>query len=443
LLKSTHDLFVLPDRNQEAILYAPLLRKIAKVNESAIDLVCRYLEGETIDPEDEPVIRLLSERGFFEEVSPLPDDHDFSPVQVTLFPSDGCNLRCRYCYAAAAGIKHIMDPRIAIAAIDLVAENAHKKQAKDFVVNFHGNGEPFTAFPLLQEICAYAITKSEGIDLKLNLSIATNGVLSEEQQDFLLAWFSGVNVSFDGLPDLQNRQRPKADGSGSFDEVDATLKRLDAMDKNYGIRATLTTESVERLEEIAAFVKSNYKNCRHLHIEPAWECGRCLTTGEQSPDADLFIEKYLNAVQSFKDTDMRLVFSGERYNVVTNSFCAVSTGGFTVTTDGYATACYEVCKPDDPRSGRYFFGRYQPDSQTFEFDQQKLAALRKMKVENMPYCKDCFCKWHCAGDCAAKILGTKPPELHDGSDRCRITRALTLEQIQNDLSEEFTDTETA
>ena len=435
-MKPALDLFVLPDRNRDMILYAPLLQKIAKVNEATIDLVSRYIDEEPISAEEEPVIKILAEHGFFEEAAPLPADDVFAPVQVTLFPSDGCNLRCRYCYAAATGVKHIMDPNIARAAIDLVAENASKKQAEDFVVNFHGNGEPFTAFALLQELCVYAQKKSEEINLKLNMSIATNGVLTEVQQDFLLAWFSGVNVSFDGLPDLQDRQRPKADGSGSFYEVDSTLKRLDAMDKNYGIRATLTTESVERLEEIVDFVRTHYKNCRHLHIEPAWECGRCLTTGEQSPEADLFIEKYLNAAQNMKSDQMRLVFSGERYNTITNSFCAVSTGGFTVTTSGYATACYEVCSPDDPRSSKYFFGRYRPESRAFEFDEQKLQALREVKVENMPYCKDCFCKWHCAGDCAAKILGANPPEQHEGSDRCRITRALTLEQIRYELRED-------
>ena len=433
-MKPASELFVLPVQNHDAILYAPLLRKMARVNESAVDLVYRYLEGEPISAEEEPVIKVLSGYGFFQETLPLPEDHDFAPVQVTLFPSDGCNLRCRYCYAAAAGIKHIMNPAVARAAIDFIAENAQKKQNKDFVVGFHGNGEPFTAFPLIREICAYALKKSEEINIKLNLSTATNGVLTEEQQDFLLAWFSGVNVSFDGLPDLQDRQRPKADGSGSFTEVDATLKRLDAMDKNYGIRATLTTESVERLEEIVDFVQSHYVNCKHLHIEPAWECGRCLTTGEQSPNADLFIKKYLNAVQNMKNNRMRLVFSGERHNIVTNSFCAVSKGGFTVTTDGYATACFEVCRHDDPRSGKYFFGSYRPEDGLFEFDEQKLMALREMKVENMPYCRDCFCKWHCAGDCAAKILGAMTPDQHSGSERCRITRALTLDQIQRELN---------
>jgi uncharacterized protein len=435
LLKHGLELFALPCADSDLILYAHLLQKMAKVNESAIDVVSRYLDGETMSTEEAGVIQILASYGFFEEAAPMPVEDSFEPVQVTLFPSDGCNLRCRYCYATATVVKNRMSFATGRAAIDLVAANALKKQALDFVVNFHGNGEPFTAFKLIQELCAYALTKSEEIDVKLNLSIATNGVLTEEQQDFLLAWFSGVNVSFDGLPDLQNRQRPKADGSASFPQVEATLKRLDAMDKNYGIRATLTAESVERLEEIVDFVQSNFKNCRHLHLEPAWECGRCLTTGEQSPDVDLFVEKYLRAAEKLRSGGMRLVFSGERHNLLTNSFCAVSTGGFTVTTDGNVTACYEVCNLSDQRSNKYFYGHYQPDQNVFRFDEEKLKILRGLKVENMPYCQDCFCKWHCAGDCAAKVLGTNSPDMHRGSERCRITRALTLEQVRKVMRE--------
>ena len=72
-----------------------------------------------------------------------------------------------------------------------------------------------------------------------------------------------------------------------------------------------------------------------------------------------------------------------------------------------------------------------------------IPQLTKSRTTKNPCCKkrrplseDCFCKYHCCGDCAAKLLGLKPPEEHAGSDRCRITRALTLHQIRKSLNEE-------
>jgi uncharacterized protein len=62
-----------------------------------------------------------------------------------------------------------------------------------------------------------------------------------------------------------------------------------------------------------------------------------------------------------------------------------------------------------------------------------MEALHRLTVENMPQCRDCFCKYHCAGDCPAKLLSNEEPESHAGSERCRITRALTLYQLQRSL----------
>jgi sulfatase maturation enzyme AslB (radical SAM superfamily) len=146
------------------------------------------------------------------------------------------------------------------------------------------------------------------VGLEGKLTIATNGALSEEQQDFLLAWFDGVNISFDGLPELQDRQRPFADGRGSFSAVDSTLRRLDAAGKHYGIRATLTADSVDRLADIAAFVAERYPHCEQLHIEPAWESGRCLQSGAHTPESARFTELFLTALRSLPEKGLRWSF---------------------------------------------------------------------------------------------------------------------------------------
>ena len=88
---------------------------------------------------------------------------------------------------------------------------------------------------------------------------------------------------------------------------------------------------------------------------------------------------------------------------------------------------------------RYIYGAWDADANGFSFDEKKQEELHTLTVDRMPYCADCFCKYHCSGDCAAKLLGLKPPSEHAGSVRCRITRAITLHQIQKKLSEEVND----
>ena len=432
-MPSKCELFVLRD-GEEPILYAPLRHLSARINEAALGAVSRRLYGGELSGEDREALRVLEDCGFFEP-APLPECPANPPVQVTLFPTDGCNLRCRYCYAGAAARRHLMPLETGKAAIDYAADNARAQGYSDFVVAFHGNGEPFTAFSLVKELCRYAHEAAERTGLKPKLTAATNGVLSEEQLDWLIAWFDGVNVSFDGTEELQNRQRPMAGGGESFPFVDRTLRRLNDAGKQFGIRATLTAETVDRLPAIAAFVLEHYPACSPLHVEPAWEAGRGLDTGVRTPDPDVFVERFLEA-DALLQGRMRLVFSAARPENLSLSFCSVCSDSFVVTAEGNVTSCYEVSEHSDPRSARYLYGRWDADTAAFVFDEEKRAALHTLRVDNMPYCGDCFCKYHCSGDCAAKLLGLKSPAQHAGSDRCRITRALTLHQIRKSLEEQ-------
>lgn len=431
MLKTTPELFIVRDE-KGPILYAPLNQKLARINESAAVAVGRSLRGETLASDETAVVERLAKHGFFDESvriaeSPKP------PVRVTLFPTDGCNLRCLYCYAKAEDKRHLLSPEAARAAIDLVAHNAKEQALHEFVVAFHGNGEPFTHFQMVKDAVLYAKEKAEQTGLECILTAATNGVMGDQELDFLIAWFNSVNISCDVLPEVQNRQRPTASGKGTFSAVDRTLRRLDASGKTYGIRTTLTSQSVDRLEEIVRFVSENYPHCDPLHIEPAWNCGRCLSTGETTPDTRTFLQGFLNALDRLPDNGLRVVFSAARTDFVGNRFCAVSDNAFVVTAEGLVTSCYEVCETSDPRAGRYIYGHFDAGSGSFVFDRAKQEALHRLVVSNMLYCANCFCKYTCAGDCAAKLLGTVEPELHGGSERCVITRALTLRQLSRQL----------
>jgi radical SAM protein with 4Fe4S-binding SPASM domain len=202
---------------------------------------------------------------------------------------------------------------------------------------------------------------------------------------------------------------------------------------NFGVRTTVTAAMVDAMPRIVEFVGSNYPGIEQLHFEPVWECGRCKTSSNVMPKSDVFVRRYLEALEVAQGLGVRLVFSGARQDVLVDTFCKVSSGSFTVTPTGDVTACYEVSYASDPRSQRFFFGRYDVEAGGFVFDDVKLKELSRLNVRNFPFCRDCFCKWHCAGDCAAKVLDGIEPEQHAGSVRCEVNRALTLDQIRRKL----------
>ena len=434
------DLFFLPYGDKE-ILYAPLKRFVAEVNAGARAAAALRLSGGELSEEQEQTNKILEKYGVFDEADPPELDAEFSPTRVTLFPSDKCNLRCLYCYASAEKGESRLSMPAARAAIDFVIENAKKLGHGMFGVGFHGNGEPFSAAGVIQECCEYTESAAEANGLKFTVSAATNGVMPEAVLDRMLAWITDFNISSDILPDLQNEQRPLADGGPSFERVDATIKRLDAAGVQYGIRATITAKSVGRLREMAEFVKDRYPNCNLLHFEPVFEVGRALKTGQTAPEPETFVREYCRAQAALSGTKIRPVYSGERADSLCCSFCSVCRNGFTVTAEGNVTSCYEICTYRDGRAKRFIYGKFDAETGGFIFDRKVMDALAELTVNNIPYCRDCFCKWNCGGDCVAKTLGLNDVSEHRGSARCVITRALIYRQLLAKLGAVVSETE--
>jgi uncharacterized protein len=428
------DLFILPRGEDRYYLYAPLRRSLALVNGAAASLVARHLEDGTAEaaPGASPILDSLRKQGLIGGVSPSPPtapaDSGFCPHEVTLFPTSRCNLRCRYCYAEAGWKTVDMPWEVARAAIDLVSANAGLLGSRKFSVSFHGGGEPTLAWDRLVQCVEYAEHRAEALGLDAEFFAATNGLLTSAQRAFVAAHFTSLNVSLDGPPDIQDYHRPTADGRGSYADIRETLKDLDARGFHYGVRTTVTAVTVGRMPEIVEHLTTEFRPA-YLHMEPVWVCGRCLKSGDQSPSDEAFVAGFLAAVAQARQSGLDVHYSGARVDVLTSKFCGAPGDGFSVLPEGIATSCYEVTDVSDPRAGIFHFGRFDPATETYVFDQDRVAALRGLSVEHLAFCADCFCKWHCAGDCLAKAFQKSGAAVHGGSLRCHLNRALTLARL--------------
>lgn len=435
--KINSELFVIPRKDSSFILYSPLNRKVGIINASGVNALSKYLDGVILKGEDHGFIKGLQKQRFLNDkplTKPIfPEAYRFMPNEVTLFATSNCNLRCRYCYADA-GKKNITMPfEIARAAVDLVAKNAGLAGLPKFAIGFHGGGEPTLAWNLVTETVEYAYEVAEKKGLDLEVFAATNGMFTKEQRNYIVNRFTTLNISLDGPPDIQDYNRPMVNGKGSSDIIRDNLKFLDDHDFNYGVRATITERTVHRIEEIVNWFKSEF-NITFLHIEPVWFCGRCQTTGEQPPVDEDFINHFNKGLKKATEIGINLVYSGLRVDSLLSKFCGAAGDGFNVLPEGIVTSCYEVTESNDARADIFHYGKYEFDRKEFSFEEEKIKRLLSLSVENIPYCKDCFCKWHCGGDCLSKVFEASNSFVHEGSPRCELNRRLTLNQLERIIS---------
>jgi uncharacterized protein len=429
----TCDLFTLPYQNGNYMLYAPLLGFACIANADLVNLLAdlETLNVDALNTEQKAALDYLDHKGVLNgspEVSRIKTfPEKYSPTQVTLFPTNQCNLRCRYCYASAGDwTPQVMDWHFATSAIERVIENAKATEAKNMLLGFHGGGEPLFPWELIKRIVIYAEDRRAQEGLQLAVFSATNGVLSERQLEWIVKHFASLNISFDGLPHVQDYHRPLPSGKGSFEFVDRTMRFLDAHNFNYGVRSTISSYNVDLMEESLDFIGQNYK-VKSVHFEPLFYCGRCKTSGSLSPEMQKFADHFRRCEEKCAAYGIALTYSGCQIQILTSSFCGVSCDNFSVTPDGHITTCFEVTTKSDPKSEIFFIGKIRDDG-NLEIDEKKRRFLHSLTVDKLDFCKDCFAKWHCAGECAAK-LGHTDYTGPRGHDRCELNRQLIANRI--------------
>ena len=421
------------------MLYAPRVGFLCYANNDVIELLAQpgKINSSRLDEKQKKILDYLSEKGILngskEAVVEMKMAEEFAPTRVTLFPTNQCNLRCIYCYASAGDSDPLtMDWLYAVSAVNLIISNAIKLGDKLISLGFHGGGEPLFPWAFVKKVIEYTEDEARKNDLHLTVFSATNGLLSERQLEWIVQHFSDLNISFDGLPHVQDYHRPLPDGQGSFRFVDRTFRYLDERNFSYGIRSTFSDYNIDLMEESYDFIVKNYKP-GSIHFEPVFQCGRCKTGEGYNVNLKKFANHFRRIEAKNKNTNIRFTYSGCRVETLSNTFCGVTRDGFSITPEGFITSCFETTKSDDPKSDYFFYGRIDKTGE-INIDDRKRKFLHGLTVENLEYCSNCFAKWHCAGECIAK-LGHNQFDGVRGHDRCHLNRKMVKDKLVSILNE--------
>jgi len=270
--------------------------------------------------------------------------------------------------------------------------------------------------------------------LKVRISSATNGLLGKKDLEWVINNFDRVNLSWDGTKDIQNFQRPGVNGLGTYDSVLKTAKYFEKMNFPYGIRSTISSKSVGKMEEIVKlFIDET--TVKGFHLEPLFECGRGEGDLElRAPSKEDFIENFIKAKKFAQENGRKLYHSASDLKKIGRKFCGAAGTNFFVTPDGNITSCLEVSRPEDDMNEVFLIGNYNERSNSFSFNEDRLDALRKRVVENVEGCSECFAEYNCSGDCLAKAYAVSR-DLYDSRNnlRCDTNRALLLHEIKQKL----------
>ncbi len=430
------EFFRIPFENKE-IIYRPKLHFAVMANRFAADLADEICNdpGKLNELLQYEAIHYLKDSGFFLEDPIIRNqpatDRDFSPTAAALLMTNRCNLRCIYCYANG-GEEDGLDMTLssAIKAIDVVSNNAIKKNRNFFHLTFHGGGEPTLNWEVLVAATSYAKQKS----IPVRTYLVSNGIWSQTQFEWISRQIDEITISMDGNQPTQDYQRPFSNGTGSFQHVIKTITDLDKISFPYHIRVTVTPERFSHLKEDITFLCKETR-CKSIQIEPAFNRRRGIHQESTTDENERFADAFLEAWDVAQASTTNLYYSGARPWLVTDVFCEAPFGqSLTVNAKGEVVGCYEMTGREIKNEETSVFG-YENDL-GFLVDEDKRVRLMEQIEHRKDRCDKCFCRSHCAGDCYTRGFPVKNGKWP--YSRCEINRKITMGLIIRSIAAQST-----
>ena len=412
------------------IVYRPLARLAFIANRAMAELSRRLAAdpSATVNEREQDAAAFLRSIGFLDPDPAAPAlpafDAPYRPTVAVLCVTTTCNCRCVYCYAQGGERQErVMPLEVGFRAIDEVCNNARAKKEERFGLVFHGGGEPTLAARELRAFVAHARSRS----LPCHISAATNGLWSDETRDWLLANLDELSLSLDGTAAVQNRQRPSANGAPTFDAALAAATAMDLRKRAYGIRLTVTDESIG---ELAAGIGMLCREteCPVFQIEPAFAHGRASRDGKSLTAHERFARAFLESYDEGLRHGRHVYYSGSRPWLASSRFCQALDKALVVTPEGLLTACYEVCGREHPLAGRFLFGHLDLKAGVCLQDGNR-ARLLEIIAQRRGLCTHCISFWHCAGDCPSKTITPGGEGDLCFGPRCELNRRITRDLL--------------
>lgn len=350
---------------------------------------------------DAEIKKNLAEKAFFGRPSDKGPGALSDYLQLTLITTSDCNLRCRYCFANAGETRIIMKEEMALAAVRYAIERA---TGRDLLISFFG-GEPSLTQELIKKVVAFArqsIINSEVSRVRFN--ITTNGVINPSFLEYLMDNDFFLTISMDGLPIIQDYQRPLKNGKKSSKILERTIKALVGKGHEFMIRATITDYSVAYLVPTVEYLHS--LGVKQFHCEAINLAGRALieTKGQpmKRPRAEDFAENLKGAIIRAGELGIGILNSSYM-NLMQPSvhFCdGVGGNRISISYTGDVTTCLEVQGECHPTADHFIIGGYdrKNDKIVINLQKQKQICGNSITSQNA-CCKDCFAIYICGGGC--------------------------------------------
>lgn len=321
---------------------------------------------------------------------------------LSFFITSKCNLNCTYCVndTQHAGCEKAIDLDFAKAGIDdFFTKRPDLFGANSNMIRFYGVGEPTTRLDLVKAIKNYA-QKIKGKNLFVELQ--TNGFFPTETAKWITKNVNEVWISIDGPQEIQNKNRPTQNHTGSSDAVVKNIKYLLKQGIFVGARATIMPQNVDKQIELIDYFNS--LGIKWVYAEPVFESIKQHTPAKTNNITKVNLKKFVtHFVKAFKHAQKLGIHYGNfftmNFDEPCNYACRSCLPMPQLTSDGYVSGC-DLAYRGDTQLTNFIFGKYDSRNKQIIYYPEKMNLIRQRNTKYIKACQNCDIKQNCGGGCA-------------------------------------------
>lgn len=314
-------------------------------------------------------------------------------MNYTLYLTENCNLRCKYCYEKNKTTNE-MDYNTIKSIIDyeIKQNNLHSQ------INFYG-GEPLLKKDLIYRTIDYI--KHENTKTKFTFGLTTNGTLLDEE--FLKYIkkndFTHIAISVDGNKEVQNRNRVMANGQETFDIVEENAKRALKRLKNLIAMVVVTKNNLQNLaDSVEYLIKLGFKiiNLQFDYTADWNDMDLERIKNEYRKVSEIYYKNIIN-----KNNINIIIFDQKIRTYIDDNYicdkeCKLGMKDLYVATDGNLYPCIQLVG-----NPNFVIGNCKNGIETNKRDE----LIKNAHKENNT-CKQCAIKKRCSHTCCCKNYAT-------------------------------------
>ncbi|WKN45417.1 radical SAM/SPASM domain-containing protein [Tunicatimonas pelagia] len=168
--------------------------------------------------------------------------------------TDACNLGCSYCYISTLNTRKGMSDEVRRQLLLKLTETVRKRGIKHIKLRLAG-GEPLSQFKVWKSFIPEAKVSLTDLGCKLDVAFITNlTILSDDILKFSKEYSIGYGISLDGVEDTHDATRSFRSGRGSFQVVDANLRKLLAENIPVSVNTVISNHILAGLPELTRYL---------------------------------------------------------------------------------------------------------------------------------------------------------------------------------------------